>query len=382
MYWWKRFDASEVSQDFAAIRSVGFECVRIFLLWEDFQPDAEVISKDAIDQLVTVAQIAADESLDLIPTLFTGHMSGVNWIPQWALNASARPQRFRIVAKGKVVDAAPRNWYTDQFVLQAQTRFASEVADALRDRKSIWAWDLGNENSNCVIPPNRDAGLEWLERITAAIRSADPNRLITTGLHMEDLEEDRKIGPAEAATYCDFLCMHGYPIYCSWSKGKTDSRLLPFLGLITEWLGGKRVLFEEFGAPTFPTTYDEELSKGNVTLLTETEATDLTESILSQLSYYGLIGGLVWCYADYARALWKLPPLDQAVHERYFGLWRSDRSEKLTAQTIRNLRGTFNKPAVRNFDWINIKRDKFYDSPIENLKQLYRRFQLDVAAAS
>ena len=88
--------------------------------------------------------------------------------------------------------------------------------------------------------------------MTGAISSADPGRPITLGLHMEDLEEDRRIGPAEAGAYCDFLCMHGYPIYADWAAGPTDELVLPFLASITSWLGGgKDLLFAEFGLPTY-----------------------------------------------------------------------------------------------------------------------------------
>ena len=69
---------------------------------------------------------------------------------------------------------------------------------------------------------------------------------------MEDLEEDRYLGPGEAARVCDFLCMHGYPIYAKRAASSTAALLLSFLGLITHWLGGKDVLFAEFGAPTMP----------------------------------------------------------------------------------------------------------------------------------
>ena len=38
MYWWRRFRADEVQRDFERIRAAGFDSVRFFLLWEDFQP--------------------------------------------------------------------------------------------------------------------------------------------------------------------------------------------------------------------------------------------------------------------------------------------------------------------------------------------------------
>src|SRR5712692_3394359 len=86
MYWWQRFDRAEVERDFARISNAGFDSVRIFLRWEDFQPSPRLISESALVDLGLVADVAAHNQLSLIPTLFTGHMSGVNWIPEWALD--------------------------------------------------------------------------------------------------------------------------------------------------------------------------------------------------------------------------------------------------------------------------------------------------------
>jgi len=85
------------------------------------------------------------------------------------------------------------------------------------------AYDLGNENSNCVVPPSRAAAVAWLEAMADAIRAVDATHLITLGLHIENLEEDRRLGPGEAARVCDFLWMHGYPIYATWTTSATDA---------------------------------------------------------------------------------------------------------------------------------------------------------------
>src|SRR5581483_9680010 len=155
-------------------------------------------------------------------------------------------------AGGDVVETGLRNWYAEPAVASAQALLAREAAAALAGHKAVWAWDLGNENSNCVIPPAPAAGREWLARIARAIRSGDETALVTVGLHMEDLEEDRQLGPHEAAGTCDFLSMHGYPIYASWASAPTDADLLAFLARVTCWLGaGRDVLFTEFGLPTY-----------------------------------------------------------------------------------------------------------------------------------
>ena len=160
--------------------------------------------------------------------------------------------------------------------------------------------------------------------MATAVRSSDPGRPLTIGIHMEDLEEDRRIGPAEAARWCDFVSMHGYPIYADWSAGATDDQLLPFLAEITRWLaGGAPILFEEFGLPTTrPARIDNPL------LVSEADAAAYTGRALDGLRQAGCIGALLWCFTDYASPLHATPPFDLAAHELSFGLWHADGSPK------------------------------------------------------
>src|SRR5215471_4048758 len=229
MRWWRAFDRSEVDQDFGRMARTGFDSVRVFLRWEDFQPAADHVSEEALENLIAVADTAGHYRLALMPTFFTGHMSGVNWIPRWALEEQPAPARFRVVSGETVVPAGLKNWYEDKSVIEAQTLLVRAVARELKDHPALWAYDLGNENSNCVIPRSRASGLAWLERMTSEIRSVDAAHPITIGLHAEDLEEDRMIGPREAARHCDFVCMHGYPCYSECTDDPCDAALLPYL---------------------------------------------------------------------------------------------------------------------------------------------------------
>ena len=83
-------------------------------------------------------------------------MSGVNWIPAWATGWGACDRRFRVVAGRKVQPGKGglRNWYTDPEVTAAQERLAGAAARALAGHPAIWAWDLGNENSNVCMVKN------------------------------------------------------------------------------------------------------------------------------------------------------------------------------------------------------------------------------------
>jgi endo-1,4-beta-mannosidase len=373
MRWWRRFDASEVERDFGRIRQAGGDLVRFFLLWEDFQPGPTMISDRSLAHLVTVADTARRHGLRIIPTLFVGHMSGANFVPEWALGSEASSARFRVIANDRVVQRAMRNWYTDPLVFEAQALLASECAGALAGHSALWGWDLGNENSNCCAPPTSEDGVRWLDRMAGAIRSVDPSCGITLGLHMEDLEDDRRIGPAEAARVCDVLCMHGYPIYASWCRSPTDPELVAFLTEITRWLAGieRDVLFAEFGAAT--RDGDPDAERGPSPLLSEDEAARYTERAFGRLHAVGAAGGLVWCYSDYDRAIWSEPPLDRAPHERHFGLWRASGSPKPAVAALAEWSG---RPRMTppSLNWSERDRKAFYMSPRETLVRLYRAY--------
>ena len=379
MSWWSKFDLAEVATDFARIAACGLDSVRVFLTWEDFQPAPNQVDRSMLNRLVAVADLAAELELALIPTLFTGHMSGVNWIPAWALGGPDGDPRFRIVSGGRVAQTGLRNWYTDTAVGTAQALLAAQAAAALAGHDAVWAWDLGNENSNCAIPPTRASARAWLARISSAIRGADDKALVTLGLHMEDLEDDRQLGPLEASGVCDLLSMHGYPIYAGWADGPTDDELLPFLARITRWLGeGRDVLFSEFGLPTYP--HDgkpEQGTSGQVRspLVEEDAAAAYTSRALEALRRAGCLGAMLWCYSDYDPALWESPPLDLAPHERTFGLWRVDGSPKPSVAAVAAFVGAERCTAGRADGWIDIDRNEFLLDPRAQLPRLYRRYR-------
>jgi len=359
MRWWRNFSRDEVAEDMRRIAEAGGRSLRVFLLWEDFQPEPDRVERARLDDLVTVADLAAAHELALVPTLFTGHMSGANWLPRWATRPGAH-ERFPIVCGGAYADVVARNWFADADVRRAQVLLAREAANALRGHPALWAWDLGNENSNVCIPETREQARAWLLNLNEVLRSADPACRVTVGLHMEDLEQDRRLGPAEAAEACDFLCMHGYPLYAAWARSTTDAALPAFLAEITRWLGGKDVFFEEFGMPA--ETSDD------------TDAADVyVAEALDALYEAGTTGAMLWCYADYASDIWDAPPLDVAPHERFFGLWRADGTAKPAARHLARYRDVPRRDP-RPTDWIDADPARFYDAPLDTLRHLYERY--------
>jgi hypothetical protein len=218
--------------------------------------------------------------------------------------------------------------------------------------------------------------------VTDAIRGADAEALVTLGLHMEDLEQDRNLGPYEAAEVCDFLTMHGYSGYAAWADGPTDERVLPFLARLTRWLGGGAdVLFAEFGVPTTKRgepARERAITASSPALIEEQAAASYVDRALGALLECGSTGAMLWCYSDYAEAIWGLPPLDLAVHERSFGLWRADASPKAAVAVIEAFAKRCAAPTadapIADSTWIDVDAAAFYRAPASELPRLYRRY--------
>jgi endo-1,4-beta-mannosidase len=192
---------------------------------------------------------------------------------------------------------------------------------------------------------------------------------------MEDLEEDRHLGPREAAEACDFLTMHGYPIYARWAEGPLDHALVPFLARIASWLGGgKDVFFSEFGLPTFRASDRAEDAPRPESSVDEEAAASYTGRVLDGLRDAGASGAMLWCYADYAPERWADPPLDEAPHERSFGLWRADGSAKPAVPIIQAAAGRA-RVAPPADGWIDIDREQFWERPGVELPRLYARYR-------
>jgi len=380
MEWLARYDPGVVRRDFARIAAAGMNTIRVFLRWEDLQPTATTINAAALASVVDTADAAADANIELIVTLFTGHMSGVNWIPAWATGGDDGDDRFRVVSHGALQSRSRvlRNWYSDAEIADAQASMASRVAAALSEHPAVWAWDLGNENSNCTIPPDHAVADRWLERMSSVLRARSPGVRITIGTHMEDLENERMIGPAQAARWCDFVCMHGYPAYADWSAGPTDEHLVPFLAEITRWLAADTpVLFAEFGQSTVPRGQPP-----TGVQVQERDAATYTAATLEALRECGSIGALLWCYADYAPHLNDQPPLDLAVHERSFGLWRADGTPKPAVAEILARGGRRPTIPTKTPSWIDVTVDEFAADRRYHLPRLYGRFVHRASALS
>jgi endo-1,4-beta-mannosidase len=221
------------------------------------------------------------------------------------------------------------DFYTGE-LLDAQRTFARAVGERARDHRALYLWDLGNEFSNLRAPRRPRDAHHWSAALTHDLFEHS-NVGATGGLHGEDVCFDRGIRPSSIAEPWPFATMHGYSVYSSFARDRTDAEVVPFLCELTASCTGKRVLFSEFGNPTCP---PEALQTGGFACLSEDEMALYVRRVLDRLQHRGALGAFFWCWADYAPELALTPPFDAAPHELTFGLIRGDGSEKPVAQTL------------------------------------------------
>jgi endo-1,4-beta-mannosidase len=349
MAMWERFDLGEIVEDLDRIAGFGLDAVRFFVRWADFQPAPDRVATAMLHRLASVTDAIGERGLRAMPTLFCGHMSGVNWLPSWALDPAVPAGRFRTITENGESPHGAANAYAGPF-LDAQRVQAREVGRALRDHPAVIAWDLGNEFSNVAEPASPREAAEWSKYLTDDLERAS-GRPVTGGLHGEDLTRDRNIRPSSIAEPWAFATMHGYSVYSDFARDRLDAAVVPFLAQLTGSFTRKPVLFSEFGNPTCPpgriSPYDrvplpddpplppvDDATHAAYACLTEDEMAAYGRAVIDRLHADGRLGAYWWCWADYADALAHEPPFDRAPHERSFGIIRADGSAKPVAHML------------------------------------------------
>lgn len=351
MYMWERFDLGEIREDAARIQALGLRAIRFFIMWESFQPQPDRLDEAMLRRMDGVMNTFAALNLLAMPAFFTGHMSGVNFVPEWALDRSRPNGRFRTFTRGGEVPYGCGDFYSGP-IFEASRLHVRTIGERYRDHPALLAWDLGNEFSNVRAPATPREADEWAKRLSEDLRETS-DAAVTAGNHGEDLTQDRNF---RFEGFCKpLLCavMHGYSVYSDFARGRLDSDVVPFLCQVMQSLSGKPVLFDEFGNPTCPpgtvSPFDRVPLPGEAAqqaadlppnaapyaCLTEDEMAGYASQVLEKLHRAGALGAFWWCWADYAQSLASTPPFDRAPHELRFGMIREDGSEKPVAEVFR-----------------------------------------------
>jgi endo-1,4-beta-mannosidase len=384
MYWWSDFDPGEVRDEFDTIQQLGLSLVRIFLLWEDFQPTPDRIDPVALEDLQVVCDAAADRNLELDITFFTGHMSGPSWAPRWMIrdDLPVPPRVRQVVSGGEAVERGYVNPFTDPTASAAAELQLRTVVKRFRDHPAVGMWNLGNEPDLFAWPPGASAGRAWIRRMRGVIGEIDPDHPVTCGLHMANLLQDNGLRVNDVFAEVDTAVMHGYPMYTPWAKGPLDPDFVPFACALTSALCGKPTMMEEYGGCTaepgrasFVKEWTSYGTPHRQFMASEDEFATYVGEVLPRLLDVGVTGGLIWCFADYVPDLYDRPPCEESWHERFFGLVRPDGSLKPHAQVIRRFADSdpLVQPARRRVT-LDMSPEEYYRDPLANAQRAYAAY--------
>jgi hypothetical protein len=352
MYMWERFDLGELREDFALIRSLGLSVVRFFVMWEDFQPAPDRMDSDMLRRFDAVMDALAAAGLKGMPAFFTGHMSGVNYMPEWVLDKARPHGRFRTFGRGLVqLPWGAGNFYAEPLLEACRVQVRS-IGERCRGHEALYMWDLGNEFSNLRGADSPQQSANWSRVLSEDLFEVSGFQT-TAGNHSEDLTEDRGIRPSSFCAPFPCAVMHGYSVYADVARGRLDPEVVPFFCQVMQSTSGKAVLFNEFGNPTCPpgtvSPFDRVPLPGEpapeakdlppnaapYACLTEEEMATYCYEVLDRLQQRGALGAFWWNWADYVPELANTPPFDRAHHEMTFGMIRSDGSFKPVAETMK-----------------------------------------------
>ena len=258
---------------------------------------------------------------------------------------------------------------------------AGEAAAALAGHDALWAWDLGNENSNCVIPPNRASATRWLEQIDRG----DPSRGRRGARHGRPAHGGPgggpRLGPREAAAVVRLPLDARLPDLRRLGRGR-DRRAAAAVPRRRDPLArgrARRAVLRVRPADlprraTRPAR--QPVERVGPHWSTRTPPPRYTTSVSTALRRRRLSPARCsGATPTTTPAHLGRPPLDLAMHERSFGLWRADGSPKPAVAAVAAFAGMERRRRRRRRPWIDIEPNEFFVDPGTQLPRLYRRYR-------
>jgi polysaccharide biosynthesis protein PslG len=320
---------SQLNAELNDIASLGIGWIRFDMTWWTAQPNnSSTFSWTTVDQLVSAANA---HGIKLLPVL--------GYLPPWA-RSSTCPQ-------SEVCEPAnPAQFGT--FAAAAVQRYAP---------LGIHDWEIWNEPNTTGFwqpAPNVADYVTLLKAAYTAIKAKDPSATVITGGLAPSDDSDQNISPTDFLTqlyadggksYFDAVGMHPYsypamPSYfASWNAWQQMFATTPSLESVMAANGdaGKKIWMTEYGAPTngpgvLETSATDTNFIGSPDHVTEALQAAMLSQAITDVKSYSWAGPLFfYSYKDLGTST--------DTVENFFGVVRSDGSDKPAYTTIQDLIG-------------------------------------------
>jgi endo-1,4-beta-mannosidase len=295
MQWPLQWDPQDIAADFAQMERMGFNTVRLDLMWAWFEPRPGNYNPQAFEQFDQLIALAHKHHIYLHPTLFVGGEVGeAYWDVPWRLG---------------------RNPQADPEMLRLETNHAQEFGRRYAHETAILAWDLTDEPPFWIAADTSDAmAVNWTRLIAGGLRKYDRMHPIVAGVSTQDMEHG-PFRPDTIAADVDFLSVHPYTIYTPdlFPDPMVSERSTYGAAFETTLSrgAGRPVMVQEMGASSAQYTPEKISDFDRVSLYSALAA--------------GANGFLLWCYTDAAPAQYRKVPYLRSPHETQFGLTTWDR---------------------------------------------------------
>ena len=245
---WKQFDPETTRKDFAIMKRQGVNCVRVFLTYHSFYSQPGVLNPEGLkkfDQFLAIAEEAGIYVQSLGPGDWEGPPMGQSVAIEDENTVSALEQFWKLFAaryRGRSVIFAyelqnePSVPWKSDILLKRWNTWLEQKYASVKALDAAWGTAEPVELGNVPIPATTDAlnsrrlldyqsfresvADEWTRRQAAAIKSADPDALVTVGLIQWSvpvvlpvfISHYSAFRPERQAKFLDFMEIHFYPL--------------------------------------------------------------------------------------------------------------------------------------------------------------------------
>jgi endo-1,4-beta-mannosidase len=337
---WKTFDADATRKDFGRMKELGVNCVRVFLTYHSFHSDPGVLKAEGIEKFDKFLGIAEEAGIYVHPAGPEFWEGPPNWKPVaiadertltaaekfWKLFA-ARYRGRNVIFAYDLKNEPDVGWKLD--IIKPQwNEWLKQRYGSTPELKKAWNSTNNLEFGSIPIPEPKDAlkspGLldfqsfrehladEWTRRQAEAIKSSDPDALVTVGCLQTSvpsrfwggIDDYTGYRPERQAKFLDFLEIHFYPSEGGGYEYKTRAGELANLayleGIVREVArAGKPVVLAEFG--WYGGAEKPKFDKGAHPQASEEQQAEYCRHVVETSSGFA-VGWLNWGFYDHPEA--------------------------------------------------------------------------------